>query len=229
MTPPRPTVILHNAVSLDGWLDGFAIDLGLYYEVAGSFGADVILAGSTTILEAFSSEPDALEQAEPEADDAVQAPPRPILAVVDSRGRISEWPRLSRQPYWRQAMALCALSTPGEYLSRLRRDGIEVISAGEQKVDLAAALTQLLLGHGARIVRVDSGGRLNAALLRAGLVDRLSLLVHPVVAGPSRAHRLVETDGPEPIPHVPFGAPSVTTLRAGIVWLDFPVEREPAG
>ena len=32
-------------------------------------------------------------------------------------------------------------------------------------------------------MRVDSGGALNGALLRAGLVDELSLLVHPVLVG----------------------------------------------
>jgi 2,5-diamino-6-(ribosylamino)-4(3H)-pyrimidinone 5'-phosphate reductase len=33
------------------------------------------------------------------------------------------------------------------------------------------------------VVRVDSGGTLNAALLRAGLVDELHLLVHPTLVG----------------------------------------------
>ena len=33
------------------------------------------------------------------------------------------------------------------------------------------------------VVRVDSGGALNGALLRAGLVDEISLLVHPVLVG----------------------------------------------
>ena len=32
-------------------------------------------------------------------------------------------------------------------------------------------------------MRVDSGGALNGALLRAGLVDEISLLVHPVLVG----------------------------------------------
>ena len=34
-----------------------------------------------------------------------------------------------------------------------------------------------------RNVRVDSGGALNGALLRAGLVDEVSLLVHPRIVG----------------------------------------------
>ncbi|OGT24975.1 MAG: hypothetical protein A2Z17_00650 [Gammaproteobacteria bacterium RBG_16_66_13] len=46
-------MILHNAISLDGRLDGFNLDVGLYYEIAGRLGADAILSGSNTILTAF--------------------------------------------------------------------------------------------------------------------------------------------------------------------------------
>ena len=34
-----------------------------------------------------------------------------------------------------------------------------------------------------RVVRVDSGGGLNGALLQAGPVDEVSLLVHPCLVG----------------------------------------------
>ena len=39
-------MILHNAISLDGRLDGFNLDVGLYYEIAGRLGADAILYGT---------------------------------------------------------------------------------------------------------------------------------------------------------------------------------------
>jgi 2,5-diamino-6-(ribosylamino)-4(3H)-pyrimidinone 5'-phosphate reductase len=46
----RPRVILHNAVSLDGRVTGFFVDLGIYYRLASHWGEDVTLAGCDTLL-----------------------------------------------------------------------------------------------------------------------------------------------------------------------------------
>ena len=45
-----PHVVLHVAVSLDGATDGFAPDVGTFYELAGRWREDVTLAGADTIL-----------------------------------------------------------------------------------------------------------------------------------------------------------------------------------
>lgn len=47
-----PKVILHNAVSLDGRIDGFPLDLYQYYKLAASWKEDATLAGSDTFLKA---------------------------------------------------------------------------------------------------------------------------------------------------------------------------------
>ena len=49
-----PRVILHNAVSLDGRIDGFPIDLQQYYALAATWKEDATLAGSETFLKAAS-------------------------------------------------------------------------------------------------------------------------------------------------------------------------------
>ena len=51
--------------------------------------------------------------------------------------------------------------------------------AGDGRVDLGSALSVLRHEYGAELVRVDSGGSLTGALLASGLVDEVSLLVHP--------------------------------------------------
>ncbi len=48
----KPRVILHNAVSLDGRIEGFLPDLGLYYQLAAGFREEATLIGSETILKA---------------------------------------------------------------------------------------------------------------------------------------------------------------------------------
>lgn len=45
-----PRVILHNSVSVDGRIDWFEGDIGLHYELATQWQADVHLVGSDSIL-----------------------------------------------------------------------------------------------------------------------------------------------------------------------------------
>ena len=90
-----PRVILHNSVSVDGRMDWFTGDIGLYYELAAIFEADATLCGSNTILAA----PTAVEDTDQSEEET--APPDHWLAIVDSRGRISNLEWLRHQPYWR--------------------------------------------------------------------------------------------------------------------------------
>jgi dihydrofolate reductase len=53
--------------------------------------------------------------------------------------------------------------------------------------------------------------QLSRTLLRAGLVDELNLLIHPIVVG--RGQRLFEQDGPQ----VPLALASSTPISAGVV------------
>lgn len=177
-----PRIILHNAVSLDGRIDGFPIDLYQYYELVATWTEDATLAGSDTFLKAASEAP-------PEDESALLPPKidpndrRPLLVVPDSRGRIRTWHYLRSLPYWRGFVALCSQSTPQEYLHYLKERHIDCIIAGEDHVDLRAALQELNSRYGVKVVRVDAGGTLNGLLLRQGLVAEVSLLIYPSLVG----------------------------------------------
>ena len=177
-----PKVILHNAVSLDGRIDGFPIDLFQYYELAASWKEDATLAGSDTFLKAASEAP-------PEDESAFLSPKidpsdsRALLAIPDSRGRIRTWHYLRSLPYWRDVVALCSKSTPQEYLDYLKGRHIDYIIAGQGHVDLHVALEELNSRFGVKVVRVDAGGTLNGQLLRQGLVNEVSLLIYPSLVG----------------------------------------------
>jgi 2,5-diamino-6-(ribosylamino)-4(3H)-pyrimidinone 5'-phosphate reductase len=92
--------------------------------------------------------------------------------------------------YWRGGVAICSDSTPDDYLQYLAEVGADCIVAGSGKVDMRAALEELNVRYGIQTVRVDSGGTLNGVLLRAGLVDEVSILVHPALVG-GTSQRLV--------------------------------------
>ena len=177
-----PKIILHNAVSLDGKVEGFMPDIELFYQLAGTFDFDVHLVGSTTILKQEDELPeddeDAFKQPEKKEDDT-----RPLLVVPDSKGRIKRWQGLRKAGFWRDVLALCSEFTTGSYRDFLKERHVDHIVTGEEKVDMKEALKELASKYGVKTVLLDSGGTLNGVLLREGLVSELSLLVHPCVVG----------------------------------------------
>ena len=163
-------------------MDWFTPDIGAFYGLARRWNEDATLAGSDTILAGMSDVPAGDEnpveppQTTPHAD-------RPLLVIPDSRGRVRCWNYLRRQEYWRDALALCAASTPNEYLDYLKERHVRFLVTGEKRVDYRRALEELWEQFGVKVVRVDSGGTLNGVLLREKLVDEVSVLIHPALVG----------------------------------------------
>lgn len=178
-----PKVILHTAVSLDGRLDNFAPDVGLFYRLVSRWKEDATLPGSETILTAPVEIPDEEDYFDFAVKDDAEIDNRPLLVVPDSRGRIRTWHFWRDQEYWRDVIVLCSNSTPEDYFEYLQFRQIKYIIAGKNKVDLRAALTELKSRYNVNTVRVDSGGTLNGILLREGLVNEVSMLIHPNLVG----------------------------------------------
>lgn len=88
------------------------------------------------------------------------------------------------------------------------------------RVDLAEVLVRMAADLDVAVIRVDSGGQLVGALMDAGLLDELSLLVHPVVAGSAGAGRWW---GAATRPR-PLALRSAATEDGGLVWLRHSVE-----
>jgi 2,5-diamino-6-(ribosylamino)-4(3H)-pyrimidinone 5'-phosphate reductase len=83
----------------------------------------------------------------------------------------------------RDLLALCSSSTPQEYLSYLADRNISTIVTGDNRIDMRSALEALHARFGVKVIRVDSGGTLNSVLLQAGLVNEVSVLIHPFLVG----------------------------------------------
>jgi 2,5-diamino-6-(ribosylamino)-4(3H)-pyrimidinone 5'-phosphate reductase len=225
-----PEVMVYNTVSLDGRVTGFADEPGRYYRLGFRWSSDVILMGSET-AQAFGPPETAAERAEerpplpgepvvPGFEDLVTEP-RPLLVVPDSAGRVHAWRHAAAQPWYRGSVSLASASTPVEHLDYLRRRGVEVITAGQDRVDLRAALTELADRHGVRRVRTDGGGRLAGSLLDAGLVTELAVIVAPAVVGDRNARSLVERTAPAEA--VPLRLAEVEQLDEGALWLRYTV------
>jgi len=177
-----PKIIIHNAVSVDGRIDGFEADMGQYYGLANRWRAEAMLSGTGTMLSA--EWPEEVPDWCFEAAKAMGMDEHPLkLVVVDSRGKFKLWHLAKLQPWWKSHAVLCSESTPKEHLEYLEGEGIEYIIAGGDKVDLRAALEELASRYDVKTVRVDSGGTLNGLLLREGLVDEVSILIEPCLVG----------------------------------------------
>ncbi len=218
-----PHVILHNGVSLDGRDDWYSGDVGLYYELAARFQADATLSSSNTIVTAFASEAEPVDESitEPSGESAKSGQ---WLAIVDSRGQVRNLPQLRRQPYWRDVIILCSESTPPSHLDYLREQQVEHLVAGTERVDLRAALAQLKRRYGLNVVRVDSGGTLNGVLLRAGLVGEVSVLINPSLVGGTSARSIfIAPDLTSPEGVIPLKLTHVEQMAGDAVWLRYQV------
>lgn len=181
----RPYVICYLAVSADGRLDGFEPDLERYYGIAARFDVDAILSGSETsivAIEKYGGVENTFDEG-PAPQRAPRDDPRPLLAVVDGRGRVRRWSLFQEAPYWSRWVALVAAGVPAVHRDYLASRNVDLIECGNERVDLERALNRLAGDYGVRRIRVDAGGRLNGALLRAGLVDEVHLLICPWLSG----------------------------------------------
>jgi 2,5-diamino-6-(ribosylamino)-4(3H)-pyrimidinone 5'-phosphate reductase len=144
--------------------------------------------------------------------------------VVDNRGRIRNWNILRSQPFWREVTVLCSHATPQDYLEYLNHRGVPYIIAGSDHVDLRAALEELNSRFRVQSVRVDSGGTLNGALLRAGLVDEVSVLIDPcIVGGISPRNWFVAPDLTSPEAITRLRLIHCEQVRENIIWLKYEV------
>lgn len=225
-TRDRPHVICYNTVSLDGRLDGFEVDFEQYYGIAARFEVDAILTGSETsvvAIEKYSGVENTCDEG-PAPARAAFGDERPLLAVVDGRGRVRRWSVFQEAPHWRGWIALLADSAPEAHRAYLASRNVDPLVLGADRVDLALALDRLRREYGVRRVRVDSGGRLNGALLRAGLVDEVHLLVCPWLAGGSSPRSSFVADDLAPgVPGTPLEQVAVESFDDGSVLLSYRV------
>jgi 2,5-diamino-6-(ribosylamino)-4(3H)-pyrimidinone 5'-phosphate reductase len=221
-----PRVILHIAMSLDGRIANFPADLELYYLLAARWKPDAILFGSETVLEASRQDPPL--EVPPEHEEIFRplehadSDYRPLMVIADSRGRVRCWDAIRKWPYMRDLLALCSFSTPQEYLRYLADHNIGTIVAVDDRIDMRSALEALHARFGVKVVRVDSGGTLNSVLLHSGLVEEVSVLIHPFLAGGQPGPTIFDPiKAGMPGLQIPLTLDHSEVLEEGIIWVRY--------
>jgi riboflavin biosynthesis pyrimidine reductase len=139
--------------------------------------ADVVLVGARTAVAGnYQSIP-----TDPACRISEGLTARPALAVVSGRCSLPPESPLFADPELRPTVFTCE-AAPGEQRRALLRAGVDVISAGEDRVDLDVVLAELdRRGH--RRIDCEGGPHLFASLIEACLVDELRLTVAPQLVG----------------------------------------------
>jgi riboflavin biosynthesis pyrimidine reductase len=111
--------------------------------------------------------------------------------AVDGRGRGRDWIKdgAAFGQSWAgwHLMVLAGRHTPADYLAYLQEERIPYLVTGQgqddQHVDLKVALEKLGARLQVRTILSTAGGRLNGALLRAGLLDEVNVEFLPALIG----------------------------------------------
>lgn len=181
----KSEIIIHNSISLDGSLTGFMPDMGLHYKIAGDYKPDAHLIGADTVIsgnEMFGNGlPDELPS---DFEIPVRDPSLPWWIITDSRARLKGMLHTCRRfEYCRDVILIVTGSTPADYIEHLKERNYRYISVGKGKIDLLSALKTLKEKFGISKILTDTGRSLGNTLLNLGIVDEISLLIHPVIVG----------------------------------------------
>jgi 2,5-diamino-6-(ribosylamino)-4(3H)-pyrimidinone 5'-phosphate reductase len=181
-----PKVIMHNTITLDGAFSGFEFTdelLGLHYKIAAEFGDAIRLVGSNTLLTSI----ELFGGFTAETEDDLKKPNRAkgsIWIVPDSHARLQgKLHHFRRSEYCRDLVVLISQDTPAEYINYLVERDYDLIRVGQQRVDLKLALLRLRDQYKVETILVDAGQGLTNAMLNAGLINTISLLVLPSMSG----------------------------------------------
>ena len=186
-------MICHMATSVDGrivvdgWPDSAAAAVRRHYEqIHTSYQADGWICGRIT-MEPFAgatrpeSEVANEHMGGASREDFIAPGAHDSFAfAIDPKGRLA-WK--SNDIDADHVVAVLSERVSDHYLGFLRERGVSYLLAGARDVDLALALEKIGARFGVRTLMLEGGGRINGALLRAGLIDEVSVLIAPVADG----------------------------------------------
>jgi riboflavin biosynthesis pyrimidine reductase len=139
--------------------------------------------------------------------------------ALDPRGRL-DWE--SNDVGGDHLVAVLSERVSDDYLASLREKGISYMLAGSSEVNLELALEKIGRLFGVRTLMLEGGGGINGSLLRAGLIDELSLVVAPVADGRVGTAALFDVDDPGFAPRA-LVLDAVERRAGGVLWLRYRV------
>jgi riboflavin biosynthesis pyrimidine reductase len=221
-------------VSVDGRIDTSGWPLSAesrrqYELVHASYEADAWMCGRVT-MEPFAKR--VRSEAEVAREHPGGTPREDFLApgkhdsfafAIDARGRLA-WQ--SNDIDGDHVVAILSERVPDEYLAALRDRGVSYLLAGKDDIDLVVALEKIAARFGVRTLMLEGGGRINGAMLRAGLIDVVSVLIAPIADGRIGRPTIFDLVG-DAAPQR-LALESVERREGDVLWLRYRVARKTA-
>jgi riboflavin biosynthesis pyrimidine reductase len=223
----RPYVICHMLSSVDGRIlpDRWHPPLqneSLYEQLHDEIGCDAWLVGRVTGAEFALRDhpyPQVPEMSTERQQWFGKQQSNAWAVVLDSKGKIA-WGRseIGGNPI----VVVLTDAVSDSHLAGLREDGVSYIFAGTQEIDLAAALETLSVELGIGRLLLEGGGAVNGALLQAGLIDELSLVIAPSVEGVPGGPAVFDMQGQSgEMSRMGMVLETCRVLEGGVVWLRY--------
>lgn len=195
----RPHVICHMTVSIDGKVTGDFLGSDecvpateIYYMLNRDFVAEAFACGRVTMEESFTGgwfpDLDDYKNVKIAHVDYIADTHAERYAVAFDRKGSLGW-KVSHledtDPGYNDCHIVEVLTEEVDdaYLAYLQKTGISYIFAGKRELNLGTALEKLTGYFRIQSLLLEGGSILNEAFLRADLIDELSIVQAPVVAG----------------------------------------------
>lgn len=231
---PKPHIICHMCATIDGkiltqrWpkLAGNFDPSTLFESTADSLNIPAWLVGTTTMSE-FAGRPVPLKRSArpiPRKDHLANPAAKRFAIGTDAKGALRfQKPDVTGD----HTVILTTTSVPDAYLAHLQSAGVSYLLCGRTHVDLPTALHKLHSLLGIKKLLLEGGGTFNGSMLRAGLVDELSLVLLPVAdAGGPAVTSLFDLSPSAPTPKraaSPLRLASFKRLPHDVLWLRYRV------
>lgn len=226
---PRPRVICHMTISIDGRIvvDGWPASIAqaghrLYEEIHNRYDAQGWICGRVTMepfAESTRTEADVARhyQGGPRADFVAPGEHDSFAFALDPSGRLA-WH--SNDISGDHVVAILTERVSDDYLALLGKRGISYLLAGANEIDLGLALEKIRACFDVRTLLLEGGGGINGSLLQAGLVDEVSLIVAPVIDGGIGTATLFDIEG-EGAARPSLVLEEMERRDGGFVWLRY--------
>ena len=186
MAKSRPHVILSAAISVDGKIATKTGDSNLSSKIDKirvhklRSKVDAILIGQNTF-----------RRDDPILSVRYAKGRNPIRIILDSRGKISSKSKIIKTCNKIPTILAVSKNISNKNLQRLKKYPLEIIIAGENKVNLKQLLKQLEKRKIKKLL-LEGGGTVNWEFIKQGLFDEIIVTVTPFLIGGTKSISLVQ-------------------------------------
>ncbi|MFX0206367.1 MAG: 2,5-diamino-6-(ribosylamino)-4(3H)-pyrimidinone 5'-phosphate reductase [Candidatus Hodarchaeota archaeon] len=150
----------------------------------------------------------------------------PIRVIPSSLGDIDPKARvITVQPEIPTIIAVTS-KAPKENVDKLKKIGVEVFICGSERFVNLVSLLKQLYERGIRTLMLEGGATLNWAMLKAHLIDNISIAIAPVISGGKESISLFEGYGHRRMADSPLLELQSTNMAGDCLILKYKVNYE---